>query len=62
MAGYLAAHGEAPYDHKTLRQAIIHGSMMASFTCEAFSTRRLESLTKEDLEHRIEAFRKATLW
>ena len=62
MAGYLSAHGTAPYDHATLRQAIIHGSMMASFTCEAFSTRRLESLSKADLQERIEAFRKTTEW
>ena len=62
MAGYLSAHEQAPYDHTALRQAIIYGSMMASFTCEAFSTRRLESLTKEELSQRIEAFRKATSW
>ncbi|MDX1679764.1 MAG: PfkB family carbohydrate kinase [Akkermansiaceae bacterium] len=62
MAGYLATHGKAPYDHETLRRAIIRGSMLASFTCEAFSTRRLENLTHEDLESRIEAFRKTTAW
>ncbi|MGA0898793.1 MAG: PfkB family carbohydrate kinase [Luteolibacter sp.] len=65
MAGYLAANADPnpmAYDHAALRQAIIHGSMVASFTCEAFSTRRLESLSKEDLHQRIEAFRQTTLW
>jgi sugar/nucleoside kinase (ribokinase family) len=62
MAGYLAAQGAPPYDSAALRQAIIKGSMLASFTCEAFSTRRLESLTHEELDQRIEEFRAATHW
>jgi cytidine kinase len=62
MAGYLAAQGAPPYDATTLRQAVIQGSMLASFTCEAFSTRRLESLSTADLEQRLHAFRQATHW
>jgi cytidine kinase len=62
MAGYLAAQGAPPYDAAALRQAIIKGSMLASFTCEAFSTRRLENLSHEDLDQRIQAFRAATHW
>lgn len=62
MAGYLAAQGEAPYNHRQLRQAIVTGSMLASFTCEAFSTRRLESLTLQNLEQRITTFRETTHW
>ena len=62
MAGYLAAQGQPPYDTAVLRQAVIQGSMLASFTCEAFSTRRLESLGAEDLAERIEQFRQTTHW
>jgi len=62
MAGYLAAQGHPPYDAPTLRQAIIHGSMLASFTCEAFSTRRMESLEAGELEARLQEFRAATAW
>jgi len=62
MAGYLAAQGPAPYNTAAMRQAIIQGSMLASFTCEAFSTRRLEALTPEDLEQRLAEFRQVTLW
>ena len=62
MAGYLASQGHPPYDTPALRQAIIHGSMLASFTCEAFSTRRMESLAAGELEARIQAFRAATHW
>jgi sugar/nucleoside kinase (ribokinase family) len=62
IAGYLAAQGPPPYDPSALRQAIIKGSILASFTCEAFSTRRLENLTITDLEKRISDFRQATHW
>lgn len=62
MAGYLAAQGHPPYDAPTLRQAIIHGSMLASFTCEAFSTRRMETLEAGELEARLHEFRAVTTW
>ncbi len=62
MAGYLAAQGQPPYAAHTLRQAIIHGSMLASFTCEAFSTHRMETLAHEELQARIGRFRELTAW
>jgi sugar/nucleoside kinase (ribokinase family) len=62
MAGYLAAQGPPPYSEAQLRHAIVQGSILASFTCEAFSTRRLESLTHTDLEDRLQHFRRATQW
>lgn len=62
MAGYLAAQGPPPYSAGALRQAIIQGSILASFTCEDFSTRRLEALLPADLDLRLEAFRQATSW
>ena len=62
IAGYLAAQGGGPYDFGMLRQAVIQGSILASFTCEAFSTRRLEALTGEELSDRIEYFRETTSW
>jgi cytidine kinase len=62
MAGYLAAQGAPPYSAAVLRQAVVRGSMLASFTCEAFSTRRLEELSNEDLIERLELFRAATHW
>jgi sugar/nucleoside kinase (ribokinase family) len=62
MAGYLAAQGAPPYAPVALRQAVVQGSMLASFTCEAFSTRRLEELSQSDLEERLRLFRTATEW
>lgn len=62
MAGYLASLSQPPYDHATLRQAMIHGSILASFTCEAFSTRRLEGLEPAHLNDRLAEFRRITDW
>ena len=62
MAGYLAAQGPPPYNEAQLRQAVVQGTILASFTCEAFSTRRLESLTHDDLAERLHHFRQATHW
>jgi cytidine kinase len=62
MAGYLAAQGHAPYTEAVLRAAIMQGSILASFTCEAFSTRKLEGLTQAEIEQRLMAFRALTAW
>jgi sugar/nucleoside kinase (ribokinase family) len=62
MAGYLAAQGPPPYNTTQLRQAVVQGSILASFTCEAFSTRRLEALSPADLDERLQHFRQATHW
>ena len=45
-----------------LRRAIIHGSILASFTCEAFSTRCMETLTTHQFESRIQEFSALTAW
>ncbi len=33
------------------------GVVMGSFACEQFGTKRLESLTREEIEERFETFR-----
>jgi len=48
--GYLARCGEC--DEATLRRALISGSVMASFTVEDFSLRRLLRLTPEEIAER----------
>lgn len=63
MAGYLASHGHADlHSNDRMRQAIIQGSILASFTCEEFSTRRLEELTRDHLDERMAEFRRITAW
>jgi len=55
MMGYLASHDMN--DPEVWRQAIVHGSVIASFVCEDFSMRKTKDLTIEKINERIEAFR-----
>ncbi len=50
LVGYLARCGET--DDEALRRAIVAGSVMASFTVEDFSLRRLFRLTPEEIAER----------
>ena len=56
--GSLAAAGE--FSPKAVRNAIVMGSVMASFDVEAFSLDRLAALGREEIEGRYQAFRKLT--
>lgn len=62
IAGHVAARGVDAVDEPLLRRAVVLGSVLASFTCEAFSTKRLESLTPADLDARLDEFRAASAW
>jgi sugar/nucleoside kinase (ribokinase family) len=62
LAGYLASLGRTGFTFDDLRQAVVHGSVVASFTCEAFSTLRLQDLTAGDLANRWDAFKSLTHW
>ena len=56
--GYLANTGNL--DEPSIRQAIVVGSVMASFNVEEFSLRRLSSLTYPEIEERYRAFKRMT--
>ncbi|MGH7166947.1 MAG: PfkB family carbohydrate kinase [Nitrospiraceae bacterium] len=56
--GYLAATGNL--SEASLRQAIIFGSVMASFTVEAFSLDRLRVLDYKEIEARFREFKRLT--
>ncbi len=56
--GYIASQEEE--DAQTLRRAVVHGSVVASFTCEAFGPTRLEGITQDDIERRLEVFHRLT--
>ncbi len=56
--GYLAATGNR--SPEAIRQAIIFGSVMASFTVEAFSLDRLKILDYKEIESRYKAFKQLT--
>ena len=49
--GYLAATDDTSFEN--LKRAIVYGSAMASFVVEDFGTRRMQTLTKEDIDARV---------
>jgi sugar/nucleoside kinase (ribokinase family) len=56
--GYLAGCGGQ--DDAALRRAVVMGSALASFCCEAFSLDRLLTLTREEIEERYRRFQDLT--
>lgn len=54
LMGYLAATDDTSFEN--LKRAIIYGSAMASFVVEDFGTRRMQGLTKEMIDARIQEF------
>ncbi len=55
LIGYCASKGMA--DFATLKEALVHATLVASFNVEEFSLRRLETLTKGQIEARATEFR-----
>ena len=60
--GFLAAQHEScgTLTWDDMKQAVVVGSVMASFTCEAFGTAGLAKLTKAEASGRWDAYRKLT--
>ena len=56
MMGHLAEQGN--FEPKTLKQALAYGTLTASFTVEDFSLDRLKRIQREDLEQRMEEYRR----
>jgi sugar/nucleoside kinase (ribokinase family) len=52
MIGYLASQG-AGLERGALRKAVLNGSVMASFTVEDFSFRRLQRLERQEIDARM---------
>jgi hypothetical protein len=52
--GYLAAQDRV--DAAAMRRAIVYGTVMASFTVEDFSLKRLTRLAPADINERYTAF------
>ncbi|BCU76066.1 PfkB family carbohydrate kinase [Luteolibacter sp. LG18] len=62
LAGHLAATGKTRFGFDDIRRAVVQGSVVASFTCEAFSTRRLESLDEAAIGQRLDLFKRMSDW
>ena len=54
VLGYLAHKGKS--DFETLRQAVVRGTVAASFTIEDFSLRRLERLSRDEIDRRVDQY------
>ncbi len=52
--GYIAQQDSADFD--TLKRAVIHGSVLASYCCEAFGPDRLAEIGPDDIQKRYDAF------
>ncbi|MDG1148610.1 MAG: PfkB family carbohydrate kinase [Crocinitomicaceae bacterium] len=52
--GYIASTGDISFEN--MKRAIINGSALASFCVEKFGTERLTTITKDDLNDRIQQF------
>jgi len=58
LAGHLASLGQREFTSEDLAEGIVLGTVLASFTCEAFGLRRLVAVTGEEVEARRAAFRR----
>lgn len=52
--GYISSTDD--YSFENMKRAIITGSALASFCCEKFGTERLETITRNDVDARVEEF------
>jgi sugar/nucleoside kinase (ribokinase family) len=58
FSGYLAQSGNIGFEN--LKNAIIHGSNLASFCVERFSTERMEGLERDEIAQRLHQFKELT--
>jgi sugar/nucleoside kinase (ribokinase family) len=62
LTGFLAAAQTTTPDFGQLKEAVVTGAILASFTCQNFSTKSLEEAKKEDLLTRLAQFRAHSAW
>ncbi|MDT0606441.1 PfkB family carbohydrate kinase [Croceitalea rosinachiae] len=58
FAGYLASTRNISFEN--MKNAIIHGSNLASFCVEKFGTERMQTLQKEEIDKRLHQFKALT--
>jgi len=54
--GFLASQAELSLSRYTLRKAVVYGSVMASFTVQAFGLKDLLGLTRQQIDERYKKF------
>ena len=58
FCGFLAMTEDVSFEN--MKKAVIYGSNLASFCVEKFGTERMETLTKEEVQKRLNAFKQLT--
>lgn len=58
LAGYLAKANEKDITFDSLKQAVVYGSVLASYNVEKFSLERLKTVDQKQITDRYEMFRK----
>ena len=58
FAGYLSQNNDLNFE--TLKLAVVHGTVMASFCVEGFGTSQMETLNKKTFQNRLKEFKKYT--
>lgn len=58
FAGYIAKTGDTSFEN--MKNAIIYGSALASFSVEKFGTQRMENLSKQEVHQRLQQFKQLT--
>ena len=55
MMGYLVEQGN--FDPTTLKTALAYGTVVASFNVEGFGLDRLQEISRDDIQSRMENYR-----
>lgn len=58
FCGYLASTKDISFEN--MKNAVVYGSCLASFCVEKFGTERMENLSKDEVEIRLQAFKDLT--
>ena len=56
MMGYLAEQDN--FEPETLKMAMAYGILVASFNVEGFGLERMQQITRDDIQRRLEDYRK----
>lgn len=58
FAGFIAKTGDISFEN--MKNAVIYGSTLASFSVEKFGTERMENLSKQEVHKRLQQFKNLT--
>ena len=56
MMGYLAEQDN--FEPSTLKKAVVYGTLVASFNVEGFGLERMQEISREDIDSRVETYDK----